>query len=181
MRVSGELDPIDRSFKFWKRVSLILGRFWSLSKQNEGSEFSVTGSATTTTLGTLSLPVFSFRRLCWPQRIHSALKRIETRSDFQQHDYFGPYVYKIIDFLVADSESLWLLLYNCLHYWNCLESHRIRIGPTQRSLLPFGFQSPRFVGRLCVPNFLWIQVMRSCVTLVLSLHFYISFAIMSLL
>lgn len=93
MRVSGELDPIDRSFKFWKRVSLILGRFWSLSKQNEGSEFSVTGSATTTTLGTLSLPVFSFRRLCWPQRIHWALTRIETRSNFQQHDYFGPYLY----------------------------------------------------------------------------------------
>lgn len=105
MRVSGELDPIDRSFKFWKQVSLIFGRFWSLSKQNEGSEFSVTGSATTTTLETLSLPVFSFRRLCWPQRIHSALKRIETRSTSKNMIIFGR-THKTVDFLVADSESL---------------------------------------------------------------------------
>jgi hypothetical protein len=178
MRVSGELDPIDRSFKFWKRVSLILGRFWSLSKQNEGSEFSVTGSATTTTLGTLSLPVFSFRRLCWPQRIHWALTRIETRSNFQRNDYFGPYS----TYIYTKSSTFLLQILNHFDYFFttvftieiCLKVIAYGLVLHKGAFCRSAFNLLDLLV-VCVSliSFGFRYKMRSCVTLVVSsLHFF---------
>ena len=104
-------------------------------------------------------------------------------SFIQQHDFWLmpriggiEFQMKSSIFLDTDFKSLWLLLYNCLHYWNCLESHRIRIGTPQRSLLSLGFQSPRFVGRLRIPNFLWIQVMPFTVSVLWTLIFVYTYS-----
>lgn len=126
---------------------------FDLTRQFQGFAFSATGSAITTTLAISSLPVFSFRRLCWRLKIRSVLTRIETRYFLIGSNKFlfiacqprtwrskwtGWTVNLVLIYLSTDIESLWLLLHDRLHDWNRLESHRLRIGPPQRSFLPIG-------------------------------------------